>query len=51
MMNANALVALVGAVYVVTAVWYGMEGKQGFAMMFAGYALANVGVILAAKGI
>lgn len=50
-MNANTLVAVVGCIYTVTAVWYAMEGRTGFAIMFAGYAASNVGIILAAKGV
>lgn len=45
---APSLILLVGAVYVAIAIDLIITGKTGLAIAFAGYALANVGLWLAA---
>lgn len=44
------LAAGIGLVYAAMFIGYVVEGRTGFAMMFAGYAIAQVGIILAALG-
>ena len=46
---AEWLLALTGIAYLVTAVDLYLRGQAGLALTFAGYALANVGLILAVK--
>lgn len=43
------LIAIVGAIYLVVAgdLWW--QGKSGMALAFAGYALSNVGLWMAAR--
>ena len=42
-------IALAAVLYVIAAVRYGMAGNPGMAIAFAAYALANVGLIWAAR--
>lgn len=45
----QSLVILTGLIYLYCAVEQWMKGQAGTAIMFAGYAAANVGVYLQAK--
>lgn len=47
---ANAIVIGTGVAYLCACVFYGLAGKQGHAVMFAGYVIGNVGIYLTAKG-
>lgn len=42
------LIAVVGAVYLVTAAGLWLEGKPGLSIAFLGYALGNVGLYMEA---
>ena len=42
------LIALVTLIYIVTAIAYLIEGNKGMSLVFAGYSVANVGLIWAA---
>lgn len=44
------LIALVTGIYAVTSGTFALGRMWGLAIMFAGYALANIGVIMVAKG-
>lgn len=48
MMTSAWLIAAVGVVYLLTAAQLYYEGKVGLAIAFFGYALANVGLTMAA---
>ena len=50
MSSANVLTAGVGVVYVAVAYFHLRDERVGFALMFLGYALANAGIIWAARG-
>jgi hypothetical protein len=43
------LIALVTVIYGATAASFLFDGKLGWAICFSGYALANVGIILASR--
>ena len=45
----TVLIAVCGALYLLTAADLWWEGKTGLALTFAAYALANVGLIMAAR--
>ena len=44
----EALPALTGFAYVLAAVGYWRQGQRGLAVAYAGYAAANVGLVMAA---
>lgn len=43
------LLAVVGLIYLAVAVDYYLAGNRGMTIVFVGYALANVGLIMAPK--
>ena len=43
----TAMIGVVTFIYLVTAVTLWLEGQRGMSLCFAGYALANVGLIWA----
>lgn len=45
----NTLVALVAIVYLVAAAGYLLEGNRGMALTFVAYAVANLGLVMAAN--
>lgn len=47
----NYIVGIVTVLYIISAVGYCMDNKYGLGLAFFAYALANVGLILAAKGL
>lgn len=47
---APALIAVTGVIYLVVAADLAYSGRYGLAIAYAGYAAANVGLYLAAKG-
>lgn len=47
MSGSQCLTGLVGLAYVVVAVIHADAGRTGLALAFLGYALANIGLILA----
>jgi len=50
MTGTQALTGFVGVIYVLTSVWHFKGGRPGLAIAFFGYALANIGLILAERG-
>ena len=44
------LTAGVGVVYLMVSIGHFLEGREGLALAFVAYALANVGLIMAEKG-
>jgi len=46
----GTLIAVVTIIYLGVALSFYLEGKVGMAITFAGYSVANVGLILASKG-
>lgn len=44
------LICLVTIAYLAVAAEYGLSGKAGLAVTFAAYAVANIGLLLAARG-
>ena len=45
----SALIAIVGVIYLATAVSLWFQGKPGLAIAFLGYALGNVGLYMEAR--
>ncbi len=45
----NLLVGIVAVIYLVAAAGYLLEGNRGMALTFVAYAVANVGLIMAAS--
>jgi hypothetical protein len=43
------LISIVTLIYLGVAVTYMFEGKAGFALTFLAYAIANVGIMMAAR--
>ena len=43
------LIAFIGFVYLIVAIFLWLEGKQGLAIAFLGYSIGNVGLYIAAK--
>lgn len=43
------LIALVTVLYAATSVAFLVEGKPGFALMFAGYVIARLGILWASQ--
>lgn len=46
----NYTVAICGILYAGTAIKFFMDGQHGFAVTYISYAMANVGLIMAAGG-
>lgn len=44
----EGLPAITGCLYLAAAVGYGLEGRWGWSLTYAAYAVANAGLILAA---
>lgn len=49
MSASQALTVLVGILYLATAAAHWHGGRRGLALAFAGYALSNVGLVLAER--
>jgi len=45
------LPAIVAVIYAITAVWHFFNQQYGLSLMWVSYAIANVGLILAGRGV
>lgn len=50
-MNTDVLIGGVAVVYVMVALDHATSGNLGFATTWAAYAVANIGLLLAARGV